>query len=145
MEVVQVIGFEEKHDPFQADHRVRVGAGPLSWKAARTLYNLADALWPPGGPGVEGGALDVARPVAGELRHEGPAAARRLWLWLLWLDWAPLLHSRGRRFWQLSREERRATFARFEESRFALVRRAAADLRARLARAVEALHSSEGA
>lgn len=124
--------------------RFRVGSAPLSWKAARTLYNLADALWPPDGRGPEGGALDVARPVGRGLRHDGPGAARRVWLWLTWLDWAPLLHSR-RRFWRLSREERAATFARFEESRFALARRAAAELRARLARAVDELHSSDGA
>lgn len=122
-----------------------VVAAPLSWKAARTLYNLADALWPPDGPGPEGGALDVARPLGRELRHEGPAAARRLWLWLVWLDWAPRLRPRGRRFWRLSREERVAAFARFEASRLGLRRKAAAELRERLARAVQTLYSSDGA
>lgn len=135
---------EQKKDSARAA-RPGVVAAPLSWKAARTLYNLADALWPPDGPGPEAGALDVARPLARELRHQGPAAARRLWLWCAWLDWAPLLRPRGRRFWRLSREERVAAFARFESSRLVLRRRAAAELREQLARAVQALYSSDGA
>ena len=84
---------------------------PLSWQAARTLYNVLDAL------GTNGPAAH--RIVAGlerALRHEGVGAARRLRLELACIEWAPLLTGR-RRFWRLQVDERRGRLDRWSTAR----------------------------
>jgi hypothetical protein len=98
--------------------------GPLSPRAARVLYNVADAL-AEGAPPV-----DVAPFVERQLRHRGVPAARRLWLLLLCIEWQPVAALRDRRgFSWLPRERRRAHLARWERSRLPLRRRAFAELR----------------
>jgi len=101
----------------QSGHRWEGWENGLRWTSARTLYNVADARWP---ADVAGAAERVARAV----RHHGPAAARRVWFALLWLDWAPLLRGQGARFWRLDRARRLAAVARWEASRWRVRRRA---------------------
>jgi len=118
-------------------------AGPLGASGARMLYNLADALYPEL-------PRDLAPSAERRLLHEGLPAIWRVRLWLLWLEWEPVLtlHAR-RRFWRLSLAERQAACARLRGSRFAGVRRAWARLAARvedaLAESGARAHSSEGA
>jgi hypothetical protein len=113
---------------------------PLGPRAGRMLYNLADALHPET-------VRDLVPAAARELRHRGPAAVRRLQLWLALLEWEPLLSGRARRrFWRLPRAERQAACARFRGSRFVWRRRAWAELSAWVEDALEASpHSSDGA
>jgi len=83
----------------------------LSWKAARTLYNLEAAWWPlPSGGGVR---TDLAPAAERLLVFRGPREARHAWLLLTWLDWQPLLRH-GRRFWQLDAEARAEFLVRLE-------------------------------
>ncbi len=135
--------------PADASESRPPGASPLSRRAARTLYNAADAWFPPGPDGAAGGGdVDVAPAVARELLHRGPGAARRVGVLLTCLEWQPLLTFRARRgFSHLPREERRALLAGWERSRLGPRRRAVQALRERVARALAAArpHSSEGA
>ena len=83
---------------------------PLSWQAARTLYNVLDAL---GTGGATAHRLVVA--IERQLRHEGVPAARRFRLGLACLEWSPLLAGR-RRFWRLPVEERRQRLDRWSQA-----------------------------
>ncbi len=110
---------------------------PLSPRAARVLFNVADA-W-------GGGDVDL---VAAVERSLADARERRwLELVLLGLEWEPRLRLRSRRgfAWQ-TRETRRALLAGWERSRFAPGRRAALRLRALVEAALaEARQSRDGA
>jgi hypothetical protein len=98
---------------------------PLSPRAARILYNVADALRDEAAP-----ALDIAPAVEQEIRHRGVGAARRTWLLLQSIEWWPLLTLRERRgFSWLPRERRRAWLLRLEARPPGLRRRAFAELR----------------
>ena len=101
-------------------------ARPLGAGGARMLYNLADALYPEL-------PRDLLPAAEARLLHEGLPAIRRVRLWLLWLEWEPVLtlHER-RRFWRLPLAERQAACARLRGSRFAGVRRGWARLAARV-------------
>ena len=98
----------------------RASNGPLSPRAARVLYNVADALAPPGAS-----AVDVAPGVEQALRHRGVPAARRAWLLLMCIEWQPIaaLHAR-RGFSWLPRAQRARLLERWERagSAFAAVR-----------------------
>jgi hypothetical protein len=87
--------------------------GPLSPRAARVLYNVADALAEEGAP-----AVDVAPAVEREIRNRGVGTARRIWLLLLCIEWQPIATFRARRgsSW-LPRERRRALLEGWERSR----------------------------
>jgi hypothetical protein len=86
------------------------GAGdwPLPPRAARVLYNAADAWLPP-----EAAGADAVAALAPRLRD--PAERARLGRALLWLEWSPRLLLRSRRglSW-LPRAERRAWLDRLE-------------------------------
>lgn len=87
--------------------------GPLSPRAARVLYNVADAL-----PGAGEPPVDVAPAVEREIRHRGVGTARRVWLMLFLIEWLPLATFRARRgFSWLPRERRRALLAGWEHRR----------------------------
>ena len=109
---------------------------PLSARAARVFYGVADAWIPPrdGAPG--GGDLDVVAALAPQLRtpRERRALERTLWL----LEWSPrdLLRSRRGLAW-MERDARRAWLDRLAASRLEGVRRALASLRARVADSYE--------
>jgi hypothetical protein len=97
---------------------------PLGASGARTLYNLADALYPEL-------PRDLAPAAERLLLHQGLGAIRRARLRLLWLEWEPVVTLRARqRFWRLPRAERQAACARWRGSRFAFARRAWARLSA---------------
>jgi hypothetical protein len=99
--------------------------GPLSPRAARVLYNVADALAQEGAP-----VRDVAPQVERAIRHRGVATARRVWLLLLCIEWQPVLTLRERRgFSWLPRERRRALLRGWEGSRLGARRRAFEELR----------------
>ena len=105
---------------------------PLSPRAARVFYGVADAWIPPrdGAPG--GGDLDVVAALAPQLRtaRERRALERTLWL----LEWSPRLLLRSLRgFAWMERDARRAWLARFEASRVEAIRLSLASLRARVA------------
>jgi len=86
----------------------------LSWKAARTLYNLEDVWWPL--PADGGARVDLAPAAERLLVIRGPGAARYAWLLLTWLDWQPVLRRR-RRFWQLDACARARVLTRWEARR----------------------------
>lgn len=87
--------------------------GPLSPRAARVLYNVADALAADGEPPV-----DVAPAVEREIRRRGVGAARRVWLLLFLIEWLPLATLRARRgFSWLPRAQRRALLAGWQRRR----------------------------
>jgi hypothetical protein len=89
------------------------------------LYNVADALAEEGAP-----VLDVAPFVEGAIRHRGVAAARRVWLLLLCIEWQPVVMLRERRgFSWLPRERRRALLRGWERSCLGPRRRAFTELR----------------
>jgi hypothetical protein len=112
-------------------------ARPLGPSAARTLYNLADALYPEL-------PRDLAPAAERRLLHAGLGAIRRTRLLLLWLEWEPVLTLRARRrFFRLPLDERQAACARWRGSRFAFARRAWARLSALVEDALA--QSSEGA
>jgi hypothetical protein len=88
--------------------------------AARTFYNVADALAP--GDGVPG--VDLAPFVAARIAGRGRAAERRLGWLLLAVEWEPRVMLRGTSgFSWLPRAERRRALARWERSRIPLRRR----------------------
>jgi hypothetical protein len=112
--------------------------GPLSPRAARVLYNVADALAEESAP-----VVDVAPFVERALRQRGVDAARRLWLLLLCIEWQPLATLRaGRGFSWLPRERRRALLEGWERSRLGPRRRAFAELRGWIEAAALAAQSS---
>jgi hypothetical protein len=116
-------------------------SGPLSARAARVLYNVADALAAEGAP-----AFDVAPAVERAIRHRGVATARRTWLLLQWIEWLPRLTFRARRgFSWLPREERRAWLRAVEGSRIPALRRAFAELRGWIEKAAAEGAQSSGA
>jgi hypothetical protein len=87
--------------------------GPLSPRAARVLYNVADAL-----AGEGAAPVDVAPAVEREIRHRGVGAARRVWLLLLCIEWQPIATLRARRgFSWLPREQRRDLLVAWERCR----------------------------
>jgi hypothetical protein len=98
---------------------------PLSPRAARVFYGIADA-WIPGG-----GDLDVVAALAPKLRtaRERRSLERTLWL----LEWSPrfLLRSLRGLAW-MERDARRAWLERLEGSRVEAVRLTLASLRARV-------------
>jgi hypothetical protein len=102
----------------------------LSPRAARTFYNVADALVPPGPRGEPGaGDLDLVPALERRLRGEGVGAVRRLWLLLAVLEAQPRATPRGRRgFSWLPREERRRLLDAWRGSRIPARRRALARL-----------------
>jgi hypothetical protein len=110
---------------------------PLSPRAARVYYGLADA-WIPGG-----GDRDVVAALASQLRtlRERRSLERTLWL----LEWSPrfLLRSLRGLAW-MERDARRAWLAQFEQSRVEFVRLALAALRARVEQSHEAAQSFAG-
>ena len=103
--------------------------GPLSPRAARVLYNVADVLAP---------AVDVAPAIEQAIRHRGVGTARRMWLLLQWIEWLPRLALKSRRgFSWLPREERRAWVRAVEESRIPPVRTTFAELRGWIEKAAQ--------
>lgn len=117
----------------------------LSARSARTLYNVADALVPPGEGTPGGGDVDLAPFVARRLRAEGPGAARRLWLLLASIEWLPVLRLRARRgFSKLSLERREAELAGWRHSRLRWRREALGGLEAWVREGLED-HSREHA
>jgi hypothetical protein len=106
----------------------------LSPRAARTFYNAADALVPPGPRGEPGaGDLDLVPELERRLRFEGVGAVRRLWLLLAILEGQPLATLRSRSgFSWLPREERRRVLDAWRRSRIPARRRALARLAARV-------------
>jgi hypothetical protein len=91
----------------------------LSRRAARTFYNVADALAP------EAGDVDLVPELERRLRFGGAAAARRLWLLLALLEWQPLVTLRARRgFSWLPRAARREVLDGWARSRLPARRRA---------------------
>ena len=98
----------------------------LPARPARTFYNVADALIPPGpDSGLGAGGADLAPDAARLLRERG-AGERRRFLWSLWcLEWQPVVTLRGRgSFSQLPRERRATILRGWQRSRLALFRRA---------------------
>jgi hypothetical protein len=112
----------------------------LSPRAARTFYNAADALVPPGPRGEPGaGDLDLVPELERRLRFEGVGAVRRLWLLLAILEAQPLVTLRSRSgFSWLPREERRRILDAWRCSRIAARRRGVE----RLAALVEGCYAS---
>jgi class 3 adenylate cyclase len=98
-------------------------AWPLRPRAARVLYNLADACEP------DAGERDAVAALAGAL--VSPRVRRATERDLLLLEWSPrLLFADLRGFSWLSRAERRAWIARLARSRIAWIRARMAALRA---------------
>jgi hypothetical protein len=94
---------------------------PLSKRAARTLYNVADARLAKGTRLCD----DFAPAFEAELRHSGVRAARRNWALLCWIEWSTSIGlRRPRTFSRLARDERRLALSRVENSRFPGVRAA---------------------
>jgi hypothetical protein len=102
---------------------------PLSPRAARVFYGLADA-WIPAHDGLPGGGdLDVVAALALQLRSPGERRRLERALWLL--EWSPRLLLRSPRgvAW-MERDARRAWLARLEGSRIGAIARGIAALRA---------------
>ena len=99
----------------------------LSPRAARTFYNAADALVPPGPRGEPGaGDLDLVPELERRLGCAGVSAVRRLWLLLAILEAQPLVTLRARRgFSWLPRAQRRRILDAWRRSRIPARRRAA--------------------
>lgn len=110
---------------------------PLSPRAARVFYGIADA-WIPGG-----GDRDVVAALAPQLRtpRERRSLERTLWL----LEWSPRFGLRSLRglAW-MERDARRAWLGRFERSRVEFVRLALAALRTRVEQSHENAQSLAG-
>lgn len=102
----------------------------LSPRAARTFYNAADALVPPGPDGEPGaGDVDLVPELERQLRFQGVGAARRLTCLLAALEWEPVLALRGRAgFSWLPREARRRILDAWARSRIPTRRLALARL-----------------
>ena len=115
--------------------------GPISVRAARVLYNVADAL-----SGGDDGAVDVLPGVEDRIRWRGVGAARRTWLLLMAIEWAPILRPRVRRpFSRLPRATRRNLLAGWERSRLAVCRHSFAELCEWIAQAASPPDQSSGA
>jgi hypothetical protein len=136
-------------DPAQATEGSALSRGGriLSPRAARTFYNVADALVPPGPDGRPGaGDRDLWPAVERRLRHEGPGAARRIGAALALVEWLPVLDWRRRRgFSHLPLARRRALLERWERSRVGPLSHAIRGLRERVRRAMASGQSSDGA
>jgi hypothetical protein len=114
---------------------------PLPPRAARTFYNVVDALLPPGPEGD----VDLAPAAAEILAARGRAASRRAVRILRAIEWQPRLTLRGRRgFSWLSREERQRLLERWSGSRLAGWRAALAEIEG-LVRAARGHSSLPGA
>ena len=96
---------------------------PLTPRAARVYYNVADAWLPEeAGTGIDAVAALAPRLAGARARSR---LARRLWL----LEWSPRIALRSRSgFSWLSRAERRAWLARLASARSKRVRDAVAEL-----------------
>jgi hypothetical protein len=114
---------------------------PLRPRAARVLYNAADA-WAPADPADC--APDVAAALAALLAD--PRARRRVERLLLWLEQSPrlALHARSGFSW-LPRDARRAWLERLERRGPRRVRAALNELRGLVASALAAGQSRPGA
>jgi len=111
---------------------------PLSPRAARVFYGVADA-WLPSGADV-----DVVAALAAQLPNPGDRRRLELTLWLL--EWSPrlLLHSRRGLCW-MEQQTRAAWLERLERSRVRSVGRSLASLRAIVLAAHAAAASGSGA
>jgi hypothetical protein len=92
--------------------------------AARTFYNVADALLPPepGRPG--GGDVDLLAVIERSETLRAHADWRRVRRALRWIEWGPRLALRAPRgFSWLPRERRRALLERWSGSRLEVRRR----------------------
>lgn len=108
---------------------------PLSKRAARILYNVADARLAKGTRLCD----DFAPSFEAGLRHSGVRAARRNWALLCWIEWSASVGlKRPRTFSQLPREDRRRVLARVENSRFRGIRAAVGVLYQRIDGALHA-------
>lgn len=102
----------------------------LSPRLARTFYNVADALVPPGGTEAGGGDVDLVPALLAHLTAGPPRRGRALRAALRCIEWGPILGLRSRRgFSQLPLAERIRHLQRWEESRWAPRRRALLGLR----------------
>ena len=118
----------------------------VSRRSARTFYNVADALKPPedGRPGA--GDVDLLPALETRLRWRGVGAARRLFCILLAIEWLPVLGLRpGRRFWRLSRADRRTHLETWRRSRLRMRRQALVWLEALVEEAWQSTQSEAGA
>lgn len=98
--------------------------------AARTFYNVADALLPPGPGRPGGGDLDLLRVIEQNEALRAEADWRRVRRTLRWIEWGPLWSLRsGRGFSWLCREQRRALLGRWSEGRPEGRRRVLGELR----------------
>lgn len=115
----------------------------LSPRAARTFYNAADALVPPGdGPGA--GDVDLVPALETRLTRWGPLRRLGFVSLLAALEWQPLaLRRRG--FSRLPRAERARLLGRWERSRLAPRRAAARALRDLVVDLFRESQSREGA
>lgn len=118
-------------------------ADRLSPRAARVLYNVADAWAPPSADAPGGGDLDLVPAVE---RRLAPRERRALEWTLRLLEWEPRLRLRSRRgfAWQ-SRSQRRALLASWEASVLPVRRRAAVRLRALVEAALREARSGPAA
>jgi hypothetical protein len=111
---------------------------PLSPRAARVFYGVADAWLPINDSGV---AFDVVAALGPQLRdtRERRRLERVLWL----LEWSPRLLLRSRRglCW-MEQRARRAWLTRLEHSRIRAVGRSIAALRALVAKSYAAASGS---
>ena len=111
---------------------------PLSPRAARVFYGVADAWLPSEGTGA---AVDVVAVLGPQLENAGERRRLERSLWLL--EWSPRLLLRSRRglSW-MEQRARRAWLARLERSRIRAVARSIAALRALVATSYAAASGS---
>jgi hypothetical protein len=111
---------------------------PLSPRAARVFYGVADAWLPSDGTGA---AVDVVAVLGPQLENAGERRRLERTLWLL--EWSPRLLLRSRRglSW-MEQRARRAWLARLERSRIRAVGRSIAALRALVATSCAAASGS---
>jgi hypothetical protein len=100
-------------------------------RAARTFYNVADALIPPGDDGAIGaGDVDLMPGVEQRLAREGGGGLGRLRLLLALIEWLPVLTLRSRRSFSTLPRARRCEFLDgWQRSRWGARRRAFLRLR----------------
>ena len=111
---------------------------PLSPRAARVFYGVADAWTPRDDAGL---AVDVVAALGAQLENEGERRRLERTLWLL--EWSPRLLLRSRRglSW-MEQRARRAWLARLERSRIRAVARSIAALQALVAKSYAAASGS---